>query len=363
MSHIQYYFSPLYAIVGIIAGILLYHAGIVGLICLICSSMIVCILPQTVDGAQPWWRIAFLALWCCIGWCAAWYEMRPFEQLYAQPCTGITITGTVIDYMHCNHIRYPHRITLMLDTTASIPAGAVYIYTNHKTETAPYVLDDRLLITSVTLKKPPASFSRYLIKEDILGTSFVAHDAITKLPCSSQHSWHAWIYALRTRIFASIKEQLENNHFALFSALFLGNKTYDKDETDPVQTQFRLWGIAHIFARSGMHISMIIGILLYLLTLIPLPYTIKIISTSGIGIVYALCSWSTISFARAFMMFLLSNYCLLIRRQSSTLHLLGITTITALLWHPLNLFFLDFQLSFTLTGALVWICTILAKQA
>lgn len=359
MSH--NYFLPLYSIPGIIAGILLYHTSIIAAFFMfVCSSVMAFIIPQAIDDIQPPYRIALITIWCCIGWSAAWCEMRPFERLYAQPRSNISLTGRVIDHMHCNHIRYPHRITLALETE-TLPHGAIYIYTNHRNADAPYALDDTLIITDVTLKKPHASFGKYLVKEEILGSTFVARNAITHKPCTTGRSWHAWLCALRTRIFASIKEELESDHFALFSALFLGNKAYDKDETDPVQTQFRFWGIAHIFARSGMHISMIIGILLYLLTLVPLPYTFKIISTSCIGIVYALCSWSTISFARAFMMFLLGNYCLLTRRQNSTLHLLGITTIIALLWHPLNLFFLDFQLSFALTGALVWICTIIAS--
>jgi len=366
MSHIQKYCKPLFAVPGIGAGILLYYSLGTGAIATILSA-------GAVTGYNFFSKRSFtqklciMLIWTCIGWCAAYLETRPFYELYSAEQTKVTLLGTVTDYSYCSHIRYPHRFTLALeqitrDGTTNSFEGSIHIYTNHRSATQPFELGTMLRIDQIKLRKPQEKFARYLIKEGLLGSFFAEHGTITKIDVPHTFNFSLWLHEKRTKLLDQITDQLTPHQAALFGALFVGNKTSYKKEVETIQTQFRYWGVSHIFARSGMHISLIIGIILYLLFLIPMPYNAKIVCATLIGLLYALLSWPTISFTRALIMFLWTNYCILARRYSSTLHLLGITTMLVLLWHPLNLFFLDFQLSFALTGALIWICTQIAKK-
>ncbi len=365
MSYIQKFFKPLHAVPGIIAGILLYHTPIAGTIATFLA--LIANIAHAYASKRDWIHINIIVItWLIAGYTAAWYEMRPFHALYRNQSPA-TLTGTITDYNYCSHIRYPHRMTLALATVGheNNPEridGCIHLYTNHRGSEKPYPLGTVIRVENLKLRKPKENFARYLIKEGLLGSFFTEHCAITD---TGTHSidWPTQLHDHRNHLLTQITDQLAPEQAALFGALFVGNKTDYKKDVDRIQTQFRFWGVSHIFARSGMHISLIIGIILYLLFLIPIPYSGKIICATGIGILYALLSWPTISFTRALIMFLWGNYCILARRQSSTLHLLGLTTMLVLLWHPLNLFFLDFQLSFALTGALVWICgQIVAKN-
>lgn len=364
MSYIQKFFKPLHAISGIIAGILVYHTPIMGIIATILA--LIANIAHAYKSKCDWiYTCAIVISWLIAGYTAAWCEMQPFHALYRNQSPA-TLTGTITDYNYCSHIRYPHRITLQLATitdngTQTPVQGAIHLYTNHRGTTQPYPLGTMITVDKLKLRKPQEDFARYLIKESLLGSFFAEHGIIRVIATQKPDLW-TQLHDHRTKLLTNITDQLNPEQAALFGALFVGNKTEYKKEVDRIQTQFRFWGVSHIFARSGMHISLIIGIILYILFLIPIPYSGKIICATGIGILYALLSWPTISFTRALIMFLWGNYCILARRQTSTLHLLGLTTILVLLWHPLNLFFLDFQLSFALSGALVWICShIMAK--
>ncbi len=365
MSHISKYFKPLHAIPGLIIGILAYYTptlGYIATICFIIGFGIALCMGKKIAPLRH--LILMCMVWSFMGWVAAWYEMRPFRILYKDQPYTVQLTGIIMDYSYCSHIRYPHRFTVAIDTvicdgTARYPEGSLHLYTNHRGTNQPYPIGSFLTVDRLKLKPPTEPFAHYLIKEGLLGSAFVSHTALQAVRTKSEGTLLTWLTNTRTQIVNSVTQKLSSEEAALFNALFLGNKVLNKKAIDTVQTQFKFWGVAHIFARSGMHISMIIGIILFLLFLLPLPYTLKVICATLIGLLYALLSWSTISFTRALIMFLWSNYCIIARRYSSTLHLLGITTMLVLLWHPLNLFFLDFQLSFALTGALIWICSYL----
>lgn len=347
----QKYFSPVFGIPGIMTGILTYYSTIGGDLLLLIMLGLIFTVPMLFKRIPYLRGIALMYAWSLLGYGAAWHEARTHTIFYAEPGPH-RIKGIVSDYLYCAHMRYPHRLTLTLESPYAGPA--LYLYTNFRTHMQPCALGDYITTPPIRLKKPPTSFGLYLIKEDIVGALFAPHDTLT-ITHAPQKTFFITLHEMRLALFARIQALLSPEHFALYSALFLGNKQYDKDKIDPINTQFRIWGIAHIFARSGIHIAIIISTLLFALSYIPIPYAAKMCFALFISLLYAGCSWSAISFARALCMFLCASYCIIMRRSTTAFHLLGITAMGVLLWHPLNLFFLDFQLSFALTGALIWI--------
>jgi predicted membrane metal-binding protein len=361
MSYINKYFLPYISIPTLINGILLYHNPLLGTLSTAVTIIGIIYLLRIQNHLTFIQRILQFLFWTSLGWSAAWYEMYKFHSFYEQITQkNICITGIVTDYQHCLHMRNSHRITLshlqiIQKNTTNLLQSTCFVYMDHTSIDQLYSIGSTLRLEKIHIKKPDDHFAQYLIKEGVFGTIFTSSDAITEIKKSS--SWYSCIHTLRHSVFSRIQKKLPSHHFALFSALFLGNKLYNKKETEPIQDQFRIWGIAHIFARSGMHISIIINILMYLLFFIPAGHHLKILFVATASIIYTICSWTSVSFIRSFIMFILSAYGMLCKRYINPLHLLSLTTLLILIFHPLNLFFLDFQLSFALTGSLIWICT------
>lgn len=367
MSHFKKYFLPIISIPALIDGILLYHNPLIGAFATLITTASIYTIYYTNSASLIKEKIIPFFFWLCMGWSTSWHEWRTFNNFYtAIDQKTITLIGTVTDYQHCMHMRNKHRITLKLSHGTHINAqtsisGSLLVYINSQSDEQLYTLGTTLCISNIQIKKPQAEFIYYLIKEGVLGTLFIATKNINVLERSPL--WYTPIHQVRNSIFETIQQKLSPEHFALFSALFLGNKGYNKTDTEPIQDHFRMWGIAHIFARSGMHISIIIGILFFILWFIPCTHQMKIFLTTCASIIYTLCSWSSVSFIRSLIMFILGNYGIAHKRYTDPLHLLALTAAIILVLHPLNLFFLDFQLSFALTGALIWICTNLPRES
>ena len=140
----------------------------------------------------------------------------------------------------------------------------------------------------------------------------------------------------------------------LFSTIFLGAHTRDKNTFDDIREDFITWGIAHYLARSGLHLIVIIVMLMFFLKKIPLNFSVKQIIILFFVICYSLFSWTSISYLRAFLMLILHMICRACSVEYQPFHIMMITTLCVVLDNPFQLFFLDFQLSFLLTGALAW---------
>jgi hypothetical protein len=54
---------------------------------------------------------------------------------------------------------------------------------------------------------------------------------------------------------------MNTNTFALFSSLFLGNRTAIKQDLEEQKPLFKVWGISHFLARSGLHLLIFIMLL------------------------------------------------------------------------------------------------------
>ncbi len=216
---------------------------------------------------------------------------------------------------------------------------------------------DVIEIKSINIKKPAPkkiltnnpSFNEYLLKEDVLTTVFINNLNYTKI-YTPEFSIKRWLLEKKQTIFSEIKTKLSPKTFAYFSYIFLGNK---KDKTiSGIRKQFNNWGISHYLARSGLHIILFILIWKFLLGLIPIKLNFKHLILLSICISYQLLSWSSISFSRAFYVFIIYELGKLLNKQTSFMHILSLVCLFILITNPVQLFFVDFQLSFALTFAL-----------
>jgi ComEC/Rec2-related protein len=140
---------------------------------------------------------------------------------------------------------------------------------------------------------------------------------------------------------------------AAFNSIFLGNKLWYKKELGKIKNNFQVWGLIHYLARSGLHLVIIATIWQSVCVMIQVPIIISNVVVLFFMIIFSLLSWPALPFIRAFIMLASYKLCNFFELQTNLLHILNISCILTLLNNPTSLFFLDFQLSFSLTYGLV----------
>ncbi len=277
------------------------------------------------------------------------YHSFPFSN---EPAT---IQGTVLNKVKTDQ---PHMSQYIVVALTSVHRETSSLKTNHLIRIyvaiAPDLeVGDRVKIDNIPIKKPNNdNFWQYLIKEGTLTTIFTKKLEWTLL-YRPTYSVRRWFFTYKNNLLSSFQSQLSPATFHLFASLFLGVK--NKKALETVNRQFKYWGILHYLARSGLHLAVVIAIYEAVLRFIPLPFIAQHLLLLLLGILYYLLSWSSISFIRAFIMFLYYKLSALAQIPTHFLHILLATCYIILLTNPMHLFFLDFQLSFCLTFALGWL--------
>ena len=260
-----------------------------------------------------------------------------------------TLVGTVTEKEAIQHPYLRERITLSLNNS---PETLLYVFTPQR---IPVKQGDTLQLNQIVISPNTNSdYKTYLTREGITFSIFLKQNHPYKILNLNKGSLGQSIARERTRMLLSLRKKLSKKTFTLFTALFLGYKHTTKQDLTDYKNIFKNLGILHYLARSGLHLVIIIMLLQFLLRGIPCSFTIKQLFMTAFIIVYHLLSWSSISFMRALVTFFLFSWCVVARWQSNFLHLLTITCFFTLIFNPLQLFALDFQLSYGMTYALAF---------
>jgi ComEC/Rec2-related protein len=207
---------------------------------------------------------------------------------------------------------------------------------------------DVVFTRNVSIKVPNKdSFKSYAIKEQLLGT---ARQKQFKAPViyHPTYSVSRFIQTKRENLARTLQQKMSAGCFKYFSYLFLGNKKITR-HNELIREYCKYWGISHYLARSGLHLVLFAIATDLLFRFLPLPFIVKELTLLCIFIIYALLSWSSISFLRSLLMLCSYKIARLCIQQTNVLHILCLTTWYVLLVNPIQLFFLDFQLSFGIT--------------
>jgi competence protein ComEC len=168
-------------------------------------------------------------------------------------------------------------------------------------------------------------------------------------------SINRWLIEKRNALLQKAEKKLSPLSFTLFASIFWGKKELNNYHMEPIKDQFKIWGILHYLARSGLHVLLFIILWNWIFSFLPFRFGIKQLLLGLIIVGYHLLSWPSISFIRSIISFVFYKICLFNDLQINILHLLALTCTLVLLVNPFQLFFLDFQLSFGLTFALAWL--------
>lgn len=273
------------------------------------------------------------------------------------PLIHVTVKAKVNSIEFINKESWRYKTTLTIKNIFTLLSGwqkktcSIEIYTKHHPHCK---VADTIYCSLEKIPKPDTEFAWYLLKEDICATVF-QEKLLIKVTHRPTISLTRWLDQKRKSLHKKIQKLMAPETFALFSSLYLGNKIVVKKDLETEQPFFKFWGISHILARSGLHLLLFILFWTQLLSLIPLHFFIKQFFLFFITSIYFLLSWPSVAFNRAFYTFLIYKTTILLNRTSHEFHILSITCLAILLKSPLQIFFLDFQLTFILTFCLLWI--------
>jgi predicted membrane metal-binding protein len=287
------------------------------------------------------------------------YHKNSFEQFFLRTKDAhFQVRGRVHDVQMLDQPIYKYLVTLPITALAHIdtpwqwqPIDKVIHWYCIKKPTC--ISGDMVELNEVSFKKPTKeSFNLYLMKENIAATFFSPLLPIKSITPSGKNTS---LNKAKATLVETIAKQCSQKTALLLAPLFFGSKTARNNKSLRIKQQFATWGISHYLARSGLHLVLFVALWEVCLRLIPLPYLLKQGIQLALILIYFLFSYSSISFLRALWMFITYKLCLLLSLRPHILHILLLVATAVLLLNPLQLFFLDFQLSFALTYALAWI--------
>lgn len=190
-------------------------------------------------------------------------------------------------------------------------------------------------------------YAAYLNRKGISATAYIDSAYWRKIPGKRAFNLYYIANDFRNniiRIFRSF--QFGENEFALLSATTIG---YTDDLTQEQKGNFSTVGLSHLMAVSGMQTAMIFAMVLFLLRFIPKSsrfYKIKFIVTLIVLWIFAFVTGLSPSVMRASTMLSVFLIGKILNKQHSPFNSLAISAFCILLYNPLTLFDIGFQLSY-----------------
>ncbi len=304
--------------------------------------------------------LLLLSIPCLLGMARyALYTQRYQEVFTLLSEKPTTLCGIIVDKQEPGgKVKLP-RITVRLthSDTKELDDLASHNFTLVVSTAKAYHLevDDSIKLNSIKIKKPQSvEYQKYLTKEQCFGYLFAKTTDIKKLE-RPPYSLNRWLYKQRSSLLKRLQTKLSPQTFALFASLFLGNKQADSEEMESLQHQFKLWGISHYLARSGLHVTLFVALWSLIATGLLLGAYIRMLLLFFILVAYAFLSWPTLSFMRSIGMFCVACFLQYLWIRNKLTHTTTLVALAALIYNPCYCFFLDFQFTFLLTFALGWL--------
>lgn len=141
---------------------------------------------------------------------------------------------------------------------------------------------------------------------------------------------------------------------AIFALLFGG---YDGLDPELVES-FTITGLIHILSVSGSHISLVAAAIAGICLLLRLPMACSAVLVTAAIAFYALLAGFVPPVVRAAVMGGLTFLALALGRERDSRHILLLTGMAMLLYSPLLLFHISFELSFLATAGLLYLAPV-----
>lgn len=167
-----------------------------------------------------------------------------------------------------------------------------------------------------------------------------------------------FIYAFQDKVRHLLDDNLnEDNSIFAYSVLF-GEKSRISDD---IRNAFSFSGLSHILAVSGLHVGFLAGLIYFIIGLFKGGRKTKFFVTTPILLLYCVMCNFTPSVVRATIMSTVFMFADLIGMQYDPLSSLSFSAVVILMFSPLSLFNLGFQLSFMCVFVIITLANRMSK--
>ncbi|HEY1756044.1 MAG TPA: ComEC/Rec2 family competence protein [Bryobacteraceae bacterium] len=196
-------------------------------------------------------------------------------------------------------------------------------------------------------------YTAYLARQNIFWTVSMSPRAsqATILPGRCGSRFMGVVFALRTAALERLDQLYAGDSYntGMMEAILIG----ESSSLVRVWTEdFRRTGTFHALVISGIHVTVLAGVLLFLLRMCAVPELPALAMTAAAAWLYALVSGFSAPVVRAaggFSLFLIARF---LFRRTRVMNLLAAVALIYLAWDPAALFDASFQLSFLSVAAI-----------
>ncbi len=220
----------------------------------------------------------------------------------------------------------------------------------HKNEFLPQLGNQVAMVSNllpIQNKWNPGEFDAeaFWSRQGLRHMAFVSKGEMLLLDRTEPSRISRWISASREYLKSVLVKHLSGPERAISLALILGDNSLLDQE---IRNSFTNTGALHVLAVSGLHISIIMQILMVVLSLFSSVLTRRMALIFLIGVMwwYAAITGLSPSVLRAVFMFTVLSIAQLSGRNYNPINTLLFTAFVLVLWNPLTLFDIGFQLSF-----------------
>jgi competence protein ComEC len=304
---------------------------------------------------------ALLAMFFAGAFAGAWHRPGPPPEIDATSKEIVILAGCVVEPTVFGENRA--QFTLELDPGAR----AQVLIPWDEGDPAPTRLAYGQRVEIVARLRHPHNFNNpgsfdyaaYLARRNIFWTASMSRNTPAKvLPGRCGWRFMAGIFALRTAALDRIDRLYPDNSYTsgptgynsgMMQAVLIGETVkLERVWTD----DFRRTGTFHALVISGVHVTVLAAVLLFLLRLVPISELSALAATTAAAWLYALVSGFSAPVVRAaggFTLYTLARACF---RRARVMNLLGAVALVYLAWDPAQIFDASFQLSFLSVAAI-----------
>ena len=203
------------------------------------------------------------------------------------------------------------------------------------------------------------NYKHYLKKQGINQQVYITHQEILLLD-ESKVSLLRFIDAFRVKIQKSLRRyHFTDDELAVMNALLLGQR---QEISKQLSDNYSKAGAIHILAVSGLHVGVILLILSFILKPLERVNNGKLIKLVLVILslwFFAILAGFSASVIRAVTMFSAIALGQFFNKRNAVEHSLIFSMFIILLWKPLFLFDVGFQLSYTAVFGIIWIQPVL----
>lgn len=274
---------------------------------------------------------------------------------YAERSVPVEAEGVIVSDVEARRTTRGEKTVFELAVERIVIEGVGYKYegkvlVNIFRNAATFQYGDRIRTTGKLHKPFEASsmghfsYDDYLRRNGIYWIFSIKKTADLELLARGQASAvRGFLFKCRHRFQRILDDRLSAFEAGIEQSLVLGGKYYIPDRTRELFVQT---GTAHILAISGMNVGGMAFLIFLILNVLRVPRLPQIFLTSLILIGYCFLTGANPSVVRATVMAVLMLWAFLFERRTDTLNSLGLSALIILLFDPLCLFDIGFQLSF-----------------